>query len=124
MHAREENNEEKLLGDPAFLSHPDLKQRPNDAMPAASDIKFEARSSTAADSDSGNESAEADSDSEEKREENIRKLQNSVVGMNVSQCFISEALYGHDRIAGIYHVILSDDLLMILEGQIQGKYFR
>lgn len=89
LHAREENNEEKLLADPASLVHPDIKQRPKDAMPAASDIKFEARSSTAADTDSGNESAEsADSDSEEKREENIRKLQNSLVGMNVSDSYL------------------------------------
>ena len=35
--------------------------------------------------DSGNESAEADSDSEEKKEENFKKLQNSLVGMNVSR---------------------------------------
>lgn len=34
--------------------------------------------------DSGNESAEADSDIEEKKEENFKKLQNSLVGMNVS----------------------------------------
>lgn len=72
--------------------HPDLrKPREKDAMPAASDIQFEARSSVAPDEeeadegkDSGNESIETDSDNEEKREENIKKLQNSLVGMNVS----------------------------------------
>lgn len=91
MHAREENNEEKLLADPASLVHPDIRQRPKDAMPAASDIKFVA--GTSADTDSGNESAEsADSDSEEKREENIRNLQNSLVGMNVSDFYLKTCL--------------------------------
>lgn len=93
MHAREENNEEKLLADPASLVHPDMRQRPKDAMPADSDIKFEARTSTVGDTDSGNESAEsADSDSEEKREENIKKLQNSLVGMNVSDFYLYRTL--------------------------------
>lgn len=35
--------------------------------------------------DSGNESAEAESDSEDKREERFKKLQNALVGMNVSK---------------------------------------
>lgn len=34
--------------------------------------------------DSGNESAEADSDLEDRKHENFKKLQNSLVGMNVS----------------------------------------
>ena len=88
MHARGESNEENLLDN---VGHPDLrKPRAKDDLPAASDNQLEPRSSAAPDEegdegkDSGNESAETDSDNEEKREENIRKLQNSLVGMNVS----------------------------------------
>lgn len=86
LHARGENNEENLLDN---VAHPDLrKPRAKDAMPASSDIQFGTRSSDEPEEeegkDSGNESAETDSDNEEKREENIRKIQNSLVGMNVS----------------------------------------
>jgi hypothetical protein len=76
LHARGENNEDHII-DNASLVHPDLP-RTRDAMPAGSDVTFEARSSV--EDDSGNESIEY-SEPEEKREEDIKKL----VGMNVSR---------------------------------------
>lgn len=84
LHAREENNEDCLMENAACI-HPDLnKKRGKDAMPEGSDVTFGVRVGEDEAKDSGNESAEADSDSEEKREENFKKIQNSLVGMNVS----------------------------------------
>lgn len=89
LHAREETNNENIA------MHPDIKnKRPKDAMPEVSDVTFASRAAVPDEEeegkDSGNESAEADSDSEEKREANIRKLQNSLVGMNVSHWKLSK----------------------------------
>lgn len=84
LHARGENND--VIVDNAALVHPDLR-RTGDAMPAESDVTFESRIQPVED-DSGNESIEY-SDTEEKREEDIKKL----VGMNVSVLLRSTGSY-------------------------------
>lgn len=84
LHARGENNEEQLLEttSASLTQHeaPNLTQMSS----AAATLKFQNRVGEDEGKDSGNESAEADSDFEEKKEENFKKIQNSLIGMNVS----------------------------------------
>lgn len=93
LHARGESNEESFLGSAALtITDQDARSFPSDIeQPAESpDVVIESR--TDADDegkDSGNESAETDSDIEDKKEENFKKMQNSLVGMNVSKFIIS-----------------------------------
>lgn len=89
LHARGENNEENFLGNAALklvdqeggghrngksIEEPTIETRFGEDEDADEDAA----------KDSGNESAEY-SDSEDKKEPNIKEIQNALVGMNVSQ---------------------------------------
>jgi hypothetical protein len=121
LHARGENHDEKLIETTTLSVTQEAPRMMNEPL---ADCVVESRIlGDDEGKDSGNESAEADSDSEDKREENFRKLQNSLVGMNVS----GKSYWRKITIHGQYHrgiiIIFSlkcphliADLSMMFEG--------
>jgi hypothetical protein len=75
LHAREENHEEKLHETSSLV----VTDQDGENANASNDVTLESRTLS---EDSGNESL--DSDSEDRKEEQIKKISNDLVGMNVS----------------------------------------
>lgn len=84
LYSQGENHDERVK-ETASLASPSIEATVSSKLIQKSEATIESRFGTEDEGkDSGNESAETDSDIEEKKEENFKKLQNSLVGMNVS----------------------------------------
>ncbi|CAH1712257.1 unnamed protein product [Chironomus riparius] len=92
LYSQGENHDEKVK-ETASLPSPSIEAVVSSKLIQKSEATIESRFGLEDEGkDSGNESTEADSDSEEKKEENFKKIQNSLVGMNIEELY-EEILY-------------------------------